>query len=126
MKFRSFRRDAATLVSLVGQYSDPNVCASLGLHGLRWTETGHDLHFIFERDEVAYGVEVKNSLSYMEQDEFRIKIRLCKHLNVRPVFAVRMLPRPWIIELVSAGGYAMIFEIPAVPTDTCATGEKRC
>ena len=69
---------------------------------------------------------MKNSLSYMEQDEFRIKIRLCKHLNVRPVFAVRMLPRPWIIELVSAGGYAMIFEIPAVPTDTCATGETRC
>jgi hypothetical protein len=137
---RYFRRDAATLVRLVGQYSDPSVCASLGLHGetmilggfarkqfvlrgehtrefggRRWTETGHDPDFIFERDEVAYGVEVKNSLSYMEQDEFRIKIRLCKHLNVRPVFAVRMLPRPWIIELVSAGGYAMILKYQLYP-----------
>ena len=46
----------------------------------------------------------------MGQDEFRIKIRLCKHLNVRSVFAVRMLPRPCVIELVSVGGYALILK----------------
>src|SRR4030095_10907925 len=81
---RYFRRDAARLVSLVEQYSDPNVCASLGLHGetmilggfarrqfvlrgehtrefrdRRWTQTAQNLDFIFERDGVAYGVEVK-------------------------------------------------------------------
>jgi hypothetical protein len=31
-RHRYFRRDAARLVSLVEDYSDPNVCASLGLH----------------------------------------------------------------------------------------------
>src|SRR5205823_7734183 len=138
---RYFRRDAARLVSLVEQYSDPNICASLGLNGetmilggfarkqfvLRgehtrefrgrsWTETGHNLDFIFERDEVAYGIEVKNSLSYIEQDEFRIKIRLCKHLGVRPLFAVRMLPREWIYELLTAGGYAMILKYQLYPS----------
>jgi hypothetical protein len=138
--YRYFKRDAVSLISLVEQYSDPNVCASLGLHGetmilggfarkqfvLRgehtrefggrsWTQTAHNLDFIFERDEVAYGVEVKNSLSYMEQDEFRIKIKLCKHLGVRPVFAVRMLPRSWITELWAAGGYAMILKYQLYP-----------
>src|SRR5215831_16443978 len=35
------------------------------------------------------GVEVKNTLGYMDRIESRQKIRLCTHLNLRPVFAVR-------------------------------------
>ena len=34
-------------------------------------------NFIFERDEIAYGVEVKNTLGYMNYEEFVIKIALC-------------------------------------------------
>ena len=37
--------------------------------GRTWTDTAHDLDFIFERDGAAYGVEVKNTLGYMEHKE---------------------------------------------------------
>jgi hypothetical protein len=33
--------------------------------GKTWESTKHDLDFIFERDGVAYGVEVKNTLGYL-------------------------------------------------------------
>src|SRR5260221_14730573 len=110
----------------------PIWCASIGLHGEQmilggfararfvhidhnarrygdreWTKTAHNLDFIFERDGLAYGIEVKNTLSYMEEEEFRIKMELCEYLGISPVFAVRMLPRSWIYELIRRGGYAM-------------------
>jgi hypothetical protein len=81
-------------VRLVEEYSDPNVGGALGLNGealllegfakrrflmagrntrtyegRTWTDTAHDLDFIFERDGAAYGVEVKNTLGYMEHKE---------------------------------------------------------
>ena len=34
--------------------------------GRSWVTTGHNLDFIFRRDGVAYGVEVKNTLGYMD------------------------------------------------------------
>jgi hypothetical protein len=85
------RREATQVVNLVNEYADPNIGGALGLHGefmmldgfarqqfvmydrenrtfgsRTWSETGHDLDFIFERDGVAYGVEVKNTLGYIE------------------------------------------------------------
>lgn len=62
--------------------------------GRQWTETEHDLDFVFERDGRAYGVEVKNTLGYMDHEEMRTKMRLCTALGVTPVFVARMLPRP--------------------------------
>jgi hypothetical protein len=59
---------------------------------------------------VVYGVEVKNTLGYMDYEEFHTKMRLCDHLGIRPVFAVRMMPRTWIRELIDSGGYAMILK----------------
>lgn len=80
-----------------------------------WAETEHNLDFIFERDGRAYGVEVKNTLSYMDRKEFEIKIRLCETLGITPVFAVRMLPKTWAYELISRGGYAMILKYQLYP-----------
>jgi len=54
-------------------------------------------------------------LSYMPQEEFRTKIRLCEHLGLVPVFAARMLPKSWISELIDAGGYAMIMKYQLYP-----------
>lgn len=137
---RYFRRDAAELVKLVEEYADPNIGSALGLHGelmvlegfakcqfitkgrntnefggKKWTQTQHDLDFIFERDARVYGVEVKNMLGYMEQDEFRIKIKLCGELGIVPVFVARMLPRNWIEELRQAGGFALILKWQLYP-----------
>ena len=74
----------------------------------KWQESSHDLDFIFEKDGIAYGIEVKNTLGYMDHEEFTTKIKLCKHLGILPVFAVRMLPGNWIQEVRREGGFALI------------------
>src|SRR4030095_12536957 len=74
-KHRYYKRDAKRVVELVDEYGSPNICAAMGLHGeqmilagfarkqfilldhntrifgnRQWTETEHNLDFIFERD----------------------------------------------------------------------------
>lgn len=83
--------------------------------GRTWTETEQNLDFIFERDGKGYGVEVKNTLPYMKYEEFRSKQRLCQFLGLRPIFAVRMMPKTWIFELNQAGGYGMILKYQLYP-----------
>lgn len=77
---------------------------------MRLGKTDHDLDFIFERDGIAYGVEVKNTLGCMDYEEFQTKIRLCRQLCLRPVFVLRMFPRSWMHELITAGGFGLIFK----------------
>jgi hypothetical protein len=138
--YRFYRRSASRLVSLVEEYADPNVGGELGLRGewmilegfarcqfvmrarharefglKTWTRSEHNLDFIFERDSVAYGVEVKNTLGYLDRSEFETKIDLCGFLGVRPVFAARMLPRTWIHELNQIGGFALILKYQLYP-----------
>ncbi|MGH9049514.1 MAG: hypothetical protein ACRDY4_07295 [Acidimicrobiia bacterium] len=138
--YRYYRREASRLMSLVEEYADPNIGAALGLHGesmvlegfarkqfvmhgkntrsfsgRTWARTGHDLDFIFERDRVGYGVEVKNTLGYMDHEELQIKIELCQELGVSPVFAVRMLPKSWTKEVIDAGGFALILKYQLYP-----------
>lgn len=133
--FRFYKRRAAEVVNLIEEYSNPNVGHAIGLHGeimvltgfaseqfvqrgretrshagKEWTASEHDLDFIFERDGVAYGVEVKNTLGYMEKEEFDIKIKLCRSLGLRPVFVVRMMPATWIKELNQSGGFALLLK----------------
>jgi hypothetical protein len=133
--YRFYKRSATRLIAVVEEYANPNIGAALGLHGesmvlegfarsefvmrgrntqgyrdRKWQESDHNLDFLFERDSVVYGIEVKNTLGYMEYEEFQTKIRLCEFLGVRPIFAARMLPRSWIKELVDSGGYAMILK----------------
>ena len=80
-----------------------------------WTESKQNLDFIFERDGVAYGVEVKNTLSYMDEREFDAKVRLCEEIGVLPVFAARMLPKTWMHKLIKRGGYGMILKYQLYP-----------
>jgi hypothetical protein len=127
--YRYYQRAAARVVSRVNEYSDPNIGGALGLQGellvlegharqqflmlgretrvyrsKEWTRTEHDLDFVFERDGIGYGVEVKNTLGYMDHDELVIKIEMCQHLDLRPLFAVRMLAKTWTNEIIQAGG----------------------
>ncbi|HVS80814.1 MAG TPA: hypothetical protein VHE60_03690 [Pyrinomonadaceae bacterium] len=138
--YRFYRRSASRLVSVVEEYSDPNIGAALGLHGETmvlegfarnrflmagrntrqygekvWGQTEHDLDFIFERDGMAYGIEVKNTLGYMDGKEFSLKIRLCRSLGIRPVFVCRMLPKSWIHELNQSGGFALVLKYQLYP-----------
>ena len=49
--------------------------------GKEWQETKHNLDLIFERDGRAYGIEVKNTLGYLDVSEFVTKIRLARHIG---------------------------------------------
>lgn len=133
--FRYYKREANRVAGLVDEYANPDMSAAIGLHGETmvltgfadaefvqrgretrsyqgrvWTRSDHNLDFIFERDGITYGVEVKNMLGYMDKKEFDIKIALCQHLNIRPVFAVRMMPKSWIYELNEIGGFGLILK----------------
>ena len=138
--YRYYKREASRLVTLVDEYANPNISEFIGLQGEimaleafaryqfvtqgremnsfgneTWSATDHDLDFIFERDGIAYGVEVKNTLGYMDYEEFQTKIRLCRQLRLRPVFVVRMFPRSWMHELITAGGFGLIFKYQLYP-----------
>ncbi len=138
--YRYYKRAAKGLVALVEAYADPNIGGALGLQGealvlegfarsqfimrgrdargfagRSWTRTNHDLDFIFERDGVAYGVEVKNTLGYMPHDELVVKVEMCEALDLRPVFVVRMLPKSWIHEVVEAGGFVLVLKYQLYP-----------
>jgi hypothetical protein len=138
--YRFYKRSAGQLVTLVEEYSDPNIGAALGLHGETmvlegfartqfvmasrntreyqgkvWVDTEHNLDFIFERDGIAYGIEVKNTLGYMDREEFLLRIKLCEWLGIKPVFVCRMLPRSWIYDLNKSGGFALILKYQLYP-----------
>lgn len=78
-------------------------------------QTGHDLDFVFERDGIRYGVEVKNTLGYPDHDELLLKTELALHLGLRPVFVVRMIPKSWIYEVVQKGGFVLILKYQLYP-----------
>jgi hypothetical protein len=139
-RYRYHRREAKRVVDLVEEYAAPNIGAALGLHAellilegfakkqfitqgrntrtfreVSWSESDHELDFIFERDGVPYGVEVKNTLGYMPRDELVTKVKMCEVLGLKPVFVVRMLPKTWIQEVVAAGGFVLILKWQLYP-----------
>jgi hypothetical protein len=139
-RYRYYRRAADELVRLVSEYAHPNVAAAVGIHGEQmalggfaasqfvlkavetneyqghhWAATNEDLDFIFERDGLAYGVEVKNTLGYPAHDEISRKIAMARVMRLRPVFVVRMLPRTVINEIWRAGGFALILKYQLYP-----------
>jgi hypothetical protein len=62
-----------------------------------------------------YGVEVKNTLPYIRQEDFETKKAICAHLGLRPIFAVRMMPKTWIYQLKQERGYALILKSQYYP-----------
>lgn len=137
---RYWRRRAETVRKLVAQFSSPEFGRALGRHGEQmfdaalpragflprarnvreyrggsWTATAHDLDRVFERDGVAYGAEVKNTLDYITLDELRVKLRMCEVLGLKPLFIVRMAPKSYVEEVRRAGGFTLIFKFQLYP-----------
>lgn len=83
--------------------------------GKTWTETGHDLDRVFERDGVAYGAEIKNTLPYIPRDELLAKLKMCKFLGLRPLFIVRMAPKNYINDVRLEGGFTLVFKFQLYP-----------
>jgi hypothetical protein len=140
-RYRYPRRQVAQVMELINGYVNPEVSRAVGdrgeelvldgfaaqegfgclgrnvntLDGLAWTETKHNLDFIFARDGRRYGVEVKNTLAYLGKDEFDAKIRLSEHLGLIPVFVCRALPKSWVWELRQRGGFSLIMRWQLYP-----------
>lgn len=57
-----------------------------------WTKTNENLDFLLEKDNVSYGVEVKNTLDYMEYEEFTNKLDMYKELGLVPLWILRNAP----------------------------------
>lgn len=138
--FRFYKRAAKYVAELVDAYSLPSLSADIGIrgemlvleafainkfhllgretnsfNGKKWTESDHNLDFIFSRDHNIYGVEVKNMLGYMDYEELEIKVKMCDFLGLKPVFAVRMFPRTWINEVREFGGFTLIMKYQFYP-----------
>ncbi len=108
---RYWRRQANEIVELVSRFSEPAFTAALGAQGETlfdaalpsvgfmptarkvakykgkpWPLTQHDLDRIFERDGIAYGAEIKNTLSYIDRGELKMKLLMCRYFGVRPPY----------------------------------------
>jgi hypothetical protein len=129
------RRQMVEIGRLVAEFSEPGFTHALGQHGemladigfadigfrilarkvrevdgRRWTKSGHDLDrlIVREADGVRYGVEIKNTLPYIDQTEFETKLAMCEHFRVRPMFIARMMPRNYIFTVNRAGGFSLV------------------
>ena len=78
--------------------------------GKKWVKTGHDLDFIFVRDGINYGCEIKNTLGYIEKEELGIKLDMCSFFGVRPLFIMRYSPQTYNHMIYEKGGFALIFK----------------
>ncbi len=83
--------------------------------GVKWKKTNHNLDFIIEKDNIAYGVEVKNTLPYMERDEFGIKLEMCEDLGLIPLFTLRSAPGKQFDEINKADGFILRFKTQMYP-----------
>jgi hypothetical protein len=138
--YRYWKRDADEIVKLVSQFSDQAFTKGLGLqgeamfdaalptvgflpkgrevtsyNGKEWTETKHDLDRVFERDGIAYGTEIKNTLGYIEKVELNMKIKMCQKLGLRPLFIMRGSPKSYNNLIREVGGFALIFKFQLYP-----------
>jgi len=146
---RYWKRQAAKLLKTIDEMADPERARACGDHAemlfltalalrgfqpygrdLReyrdrvWDETEHELDFILEKDGIAWGCEVKNTWDYIPKEELGIKLAMCRHLGVRPLFIVRASPKTYNFEIFRAGGFALIFEDHLYPFGTAGFAEK--
>jgi hypothetical protein len=130
---RYWKRQASQIIKLVRRFSAPDFARAIGLQGELlvdaalplagfgtvarnansfeervWARTGHDLDRIVERQGLFYGVEIKNTLPYIDRNEFRIKIEMCSFLGLRPLFVSRMAPKSYNYEMIQHGGISWI------------------
>lgn len=80
-----------------------------------WTRTEHNIDFVVEKDGCVYGGEVKNRLDYIEREELELKLELCRHLGVTPLFIMRVSPKSYNYMIIQQGGFALIFETQIYP-----------
>ncbi len=76
----------------------------------KWEKTGHDLDFVFKRDNIEYGCEVKNTLGYIEKEELDIKLEMCSFWKIKPLFIMRYAPKTYNNIINRHGGFALLYK----------------
>lgn len=137
---RGWRKQAKEILRLVSAFSTEDFSRGLGRHGEQmvdaalprigfvrlaratktyedrtWVETGHDLDRIYRYEDLVFGAEIKNRLSYMDFADIQTKIRLCKYLGLVPFFVVRMFPKSYFDFIQKGGGITLILEHQLYP-----------
>jgi hypothetical protein len=138
---RYIKREINKRRKLIKRYTDPYITRGIGCYaetlfeyalfrtngftilgrntnkygGKKWIKTGHDLDFIIEKDSIVYGVEVKNTLGYMEQDEFEIKLQMCNYLGINPLWILRNAPKNQFDQMKEADGFILKFGAQIYP-----------
>lgn len=148
---RYWRRQANTIRKLVLLFSDSDMAHAVGKQGelmfdaalpragllpvspyknvrtfgdRSWTESKHDLDRVFSRDGINYGIEIKNTLSYIEREELDLKLRMCAHLGLRPLFIMRMAPKSYMHLINQHGGFGLLFGKQLYPYGAEAMAKK--
>lgn len=85
-------------------------------NGIEWVETKHNIDLLAKHEEkqLTVGVEVKNELDIIDRAEVRIKLKLCKKLQIIPIFACRWL-EPYRQEIIDNGGFLWQFKTQMFP-----------
>jgi len=137
---RYIRREIKRRAKIIERYSDPTITKAIGEYaemmfsfmfqlngfkivgentneyrGLKWERTKHDLDFILEKDSIAYGVEIKNTLSYMEEDEFDAKLEMCKFLGLVLLWILRNAPAVQFERMKPYNGFILKFKSQVYP-----------
>lgn len=148
-KNRYPRRAAAAVVRQVEEHSNTEVTRAIGNHaenlfglaagregfrlygpalrtyrGRTWDRTEHDLDWIFERDEIGWGVEIKNTWAYIDRQEMYVKIEMCKYLGVKPLFIMRWAPKSYVEVIRQNGGFGLLYETQLFPAGHTESVEK--
>lgn len=67
-----------------------------------------------KKRKITIGVQVKNSLDMMDRKKVDINLNICKHLQIFPVFVVRIF-EPYIEYVNSQGGFSYEFKTQMYP-----------
>jgi hypothetical protein len=137
---RYYKRQIEKTIDIVRKYSTPKIARAAGRQaevlffnaltnrgfrshgqdiseykGKKWTKTGNNLDFILEGDSIVYGCEVKNTLDYIDKEELMIKLDMCNHLRIKPLFIMRFAPKTYNYEIIQRGGFALLYEAQIFP-----------
>ncbi len=127
-------------IKVINWYSDPEINKHAGwwaedrfekvmlLHGFRregknvrewngrtWGKSLEDLDFIFSRDGIAYGVEIKNKFSYEDLSTWESKAAICEELGVKPLFVTRSIPLDHQYKLRDKDAFFLRFKAKMFP-----------
>ncbi|MFQ5981055.1 MAG: hypothetical protein ACE5OZ_23180 [Candidatus Heimdallarchaeota archaeon] len=130
-KKRYYIRNTKKLLKLLNKWWDPVYFKGIGVHGesaseltfhrlgfkiagrhtnefngIRYSQGDKNLDFILEKDNLNYGVEVKNTIGYPGYEDFKEKtFQLCDELEIIPWWISRNAPFNWNNDIKELEGF---------------------